>query len=106
MYQIENFELNKSSVVGFQLKTGCLIRVTAGRLWLTLQGQPGDVWLQAGECWTMPAVNATVWLSAEPTTEFQIAQSITMRCWPGGKTLINLVARFWRSTADGALRIG
>jgi len=82
MYQIENFELNTPHVVACQLKAGCVIRVTTGRLWLTLPGRPDDIWLQAGESWTMPFVNTTLWLSAEPAAEFRIAQPITLRRRP------------------------
>lgn len=79
MYQIIHFELNASRVAAFQLKPGAVIRVTAGRLWLTLQGQTDDVWLRAGDHWTLPAGRAIVWLSAEPTAEFQIAQPVMAR---------------------------
>lgn len=82
MYQIETFELNTAHVVAYQLKVGCVIRVTSGRLWLTRQGSPDDIWLQAGESWTMPVANGTLWLSAEPAAEFQIAQAITLRRRP------------------------
>lgn len=93
MYQIENFELRTPHVVAFQPKAGCVIRVTTGRLWLTLQGNPNDVWLQAGESWTMPVVNATLWLSAEPAAEFQIAQSITLRRRPSWQQPFNFGGR-------------
>ena len=79
MHQIENFELSISRVVAFQAKAGCVIRVTAGRLWLTLQGQPDDVWLQAGESWSVPGANAVLWLSAEPSASFQMAHAIAPR---------------------------
>lgn len=77
MYQIEHFELSATRATTFQLKTGCVIRVTSGRLWLTVQGDHNDVWLQAGEHWIMPA-NGTLWLSAEPQAVFQIAQPIAV----------------------------
>jgi Protein of unknown function (DUF2917) len=75
MYQIEHFELNSARAIAFQLKTDCVIRVTTGRLWLTLQGRPNDVWLQAGDDWNMP-LNGKLWLSAEPLAMFQIARPI------------------------------
>ncbi|MEO8118308.1 MAG: DUF2917 domain-containing protein [Rhodoferax sp.] len=97
MYQIENFEFSTPRVVAYRLKAGCVIRITSGRLWLTLQGSPDDLWLQAGESWTMPVVNGTLWLSAEPAAELQMAQPISMRRRPsllqpfnfGGKVLAN-----------------
>lgn len=73
MYQIEHFELNSARATAFQLKTDCVIRVTTGRLWLTIQGRLNDVWLQAGDEWSMP-VNGKLWLSAEPLAMFQIAR--------------------------------
>lgn len=75
MYQIDTFELSTSRVALFQLKAGCVIRVTGGRLWLTRQGRAEDLWLRSGECWTVP-VNSVLYLSAEPTAAFQIAQTL------------------------------
>ena len=81
MYQIETFELSTSRVALFQLKAGCVIRVTGGRLWLTRQGRAEDIWLRTGECWTVP-VNNVLYLSAEPTAEFQIAQALPQQQAP------------------------
>lgn len=78
MKQIENFELTAARVAAFQLKAGCVIRVTTGCLWLTLQGRPDDIWLRAGQAWTVPA-NGTLWLSAEPAATFQVLQAIALR---------------------------
>lgn len=80
MYQIEHFELNSACAIAFQLKTNCVIRVTTGRLWLTIQGRLNDVWLQAGDEWSMP-VNGRLWLSAEPLAMFQIARPIAEPRW-------------------------
>jgi Protein of unknown function (DUF2917) len=80
MYQIEHFELNSARAIAFQLKTNCVIRVTTGRLWLTIQGHLNDVWLQAGDGWTMP-LNGKLWLSAEPLAMFQVARPITEPTW-------------------------
>jgi hypothetical protein len=108
MYQIENFELNTSRVVALQAKAGCVIRVTAGRLWITVQGQPDDVWLQAGESWSVPGGGAVVWLSAEPSASFQMAHAIA----PRRRAAVQLpfsfsgVARWWRSSAGDALGAG
>jgi Protein of unknown function (DUF2917) len=77
MYQIEHFELNSARVIAFQLKTDCVIRVTTGRLWLTMQGHLNDVWLQAGDDWIMP-LNGKLWLSAEPLAMFQIARPLAV----------------------------
>lgn len=79
MHQISHFELNAARVAAFQLKPGTVIRVTKGRLWLTLEGQAADVWLRTGEHWTLLGRRATVWLSAEPTAQFQLAQPVAAR---------------------------
>jgi hypothetical protein len=92
MYQIESFELSTPRAVAFRLEVGCVIRITSGRLWLTLQGQPQDVWLQAGDAWTVP-VNSTLWLSAEPAAEFRVAQSNAMRQWLWPKLIERLRLR-------------
>ena len=77
MYQIEHFELNSARAIAFQLKTDCIIRVTTGRLWLTMQGRLTDVWLHPGEDWTMPS-NGKLWLSAEPLALLQIARPLAV----------------------------
>lgn len=110
MYQIDNFELSTSRVVAFHPKAGCVIRVTAGRLWLTVQGQPHDVWLQAGESWAVPpGANAVLWLSAEPSASLQMAQAIAPQRRLGAqlsRAFSAGVARWWRSPAEDALGAG
>ena len=93
MYQIETFELSSSRAALFRLKAGCVIRVTQGRLWLTLQGQSDDIWLRTGESWTVP-VNRTICLSAEPLALFQVAQAIAAtRRQPGLPPALNWAPR-------------
>lgn len=105
MYRIENFELSSSRVVALQAKAGCVIRVTAGRLWITVQGHPHDIWLQAGERWTVPLVNAVVWLSAEPSASFQMARTIALRRRLAVLRPLALdgVARWWRRPVEDVL---
>lgn len=88
MYHIENFELSQPRAAAFYLKAGCVIRVTAGCLWLTLQGQSDDVWLQAGGRWTLPA-KGMVWLSAEPAAAFQLARPGMKKWRPGWRQVLN-----------------
>lgn len=78
MHLIENYELRTPGVLAFQLQAYSEVRVVAGRLWLTLEGFPEDVWLQAGEAWTLPA-NGRLWLSAEPVADFRIARFTAAR---------------------------
>ena len=74
MHQIEHFELASPHPVSLKLGAGCMIRVTHGRLWLTRPGHGDDVWLQAGESWTLPA-SGMVWIGAEPAAQFQLARA-------------------------------
>ena len=82
MHQIEHFELATPQPVSLKLGAGCMIRVTHGRLWLTRPGHLDDVWLQAGDCWTLPA-NGTLWLGAEPAAQFQLARALKPWRWSG-----------------------
>ena len=108
MHRIENFELSTLPVVAFQASAGTVIRVTAGRLWLTVQGQPLDVWLQAGESWSVPGANAVLWLSAEALACFQIAHAIAARRRPAAQLALafDAVAGWWCSPAGDALSAG
>ena len=108
MHRIENFELSTCRVVAFQASAGTVIRVTAGRLWLTVQGQPVDVWLQAGESWSVPGANAVLWLSAEPLACFQMAHAIAARRRPGAQLALvfGAVAGWWCRPAGDALSAG
>lgn len=71
MHQIEHYELTEPRAVSLTLRAGCMVHVSHGRLWLTQPGQHHDVWLQAGESWTQ-ATAGLVWLSAEPSAQFQL----------------------------------
>lgn len=96
MVQIEHFELTSSRPAALALGAGTVIRVTRGRVWLTLQGQPEDVWLHACEQFTVPA-SGTVWVSAEPAAQFQVARAVS--AWRGaGQRLFGQapsLGRFW-----------
>jgi hypothetical protein len=82
MYQIDHFELTSPHCVALALGRGCVIRANSGRLWLTLQGHTEDIWLQAGQHHTL-AANATVWISAEPRAQFQVARALSSWHRPG-----------------------
>lgn len=62
--------------------------VTAGLLWLTLDGERWDHWLQPGETLPLPAGHAAL-LQAWPTASFQLrialrsaARQQRRLCWP------------------------
>ena len=80
MHQIEHFELATAHPVTLKLGAGCVIRVTHGRLWVTRPNHFEDVWLHAGESWTLPASGA-VWISAESAAKFQLAHSLSGWRW-------------------------
>lgn len=79
MQHIDSFELNTPQVAALRLRAGSRIRVTSGRLWLTVQGGSSDIWLQTGQEWTLHSKHATLWLSAEPSAAFQIARPVARR---------------------------
>ena len=107
MHRIENFELSTFRVVAFQAKAEAVIRVTAGRLWLTVQGQPHDVWLQAGESWRVPGARAVLWLSAEPSACFQVAHAIGPRRRTDAQLALafDAVAGWWCGPGGDALSV-
>jgi hypothetical protein len=71
MYRLELFELHTGTPSRMHLKAGNRLRVNAGTLWLTLQGQSDDVWLRTGEYWNAPR-DVTVWLSGEPSARIDV----------------------------------
>lgn len=101
MHQINQFELTTLTPVRLTLGAGCTIRVTHGRLWLTRPGHLEDVWLQAGEGWTLPTAG-TVWLSAEPVAQFQVARAVTPWRWPGLAPLRSCLPSLSRRTSAAA----
>lgn len=103
MHQIELYELRTPRVVALQLKAGSEIRVVRGRLWLTLAGHADDVWLQAGEGWTLPA-SGSVWLSAEPAADFRIARCTATHRFSEHQGLVAM-ADFLRRLARGNLDV-
>ena len=96
MHQIEHYELADQHAVGLTLRAGCMIRVSHGRLWLTRPGQALDVWLQTGESWTQPSTG-TVWLSAEPCAQFQLAH--VLQPWPALAQLRHVLPTWVRCAA-------
>ena len=88
MHQIEHYELTEPRAVGLTLRAGCTVRVSHGRLWLTRPSHTLDLWMHAGESWTQPSTGL-VWLSAEPTAQFQLAHLV--QPWPSLRQLRQLI---------------
>jgi hypothetical protein len=88
MYRLELFELHTGKPSRMHLKAGNRIRVNAGTLWLTLEGQSEDVWLRTGEHWDAPQ-DVTVWMSGEPSARIDLLRGSPERAtspkrgWPG-----------------------
>lgn len=101
MHQINHFEMATPAPVSLTLGAGCVIRVTHGRLWLTRPGHLQDVWLQAGDCWTLPTAGV-VWLSAEPIAQFQVARAVTPWRWPEWVQLKPWLPSLFRRTCASA----
>lgn len=47
--------LAANNVLSGQLEQAQVLQVDTGRVWLTVEGQADDYWLQAGETCTLPA---------------------------------------------------
>jgi len=65
MNRVQHFELQSLSSARFCAEANCVIRVTSGRVWLTMEGRLGDVWLGDGDEHAVRRGDV-VWLSAEP----------------------------------------
>jgi hypothetical protein len=78
MYRLELFELHTGNPTRMHLKAGNRIRVNAGTLWLTLEGQSDDVWLRTGEQWDAPQ-DVTVWMSGEPSARIDLLRGSPAR---------------------------
>jgi hypothetical protein len=70
MHRIEQWEIRDALARPMSLPAASVLRVTAGRVWLTQEHGGDDIWLLPGEEWraTQPV---RVWLSAEPTATLQ-----------------------------------
>ena len=75
MYRIEHFEFHDARAQALRVRAGSLLRLSAGRLWITLEGGSEDIWLQPGEQWCAPRA-ARLWLSAEPRARFEVLHAV------------------------------
>jgi hypothetical protein len=78
MQSLELFESLSSTPARMRLAAGACIRVSAGKLWLTVEGQSDDVWLSAGAQWCASR-DLMVWLSGEPTAKFDVLYPVSRK---------------------------
>jgi quercetin dioxygenase-like cupin family protein len=64
MREIRTFELEHGEpAAAWRVAQPLLLKVTAGQVWLTVEGDVMDYWLTRGETFKLPR-GATAWLSA------------------------------------------
>ena len=64
MREIRTFELEHGEpAVVWEIPRPLVLTVTAGELWLTIEGDADDYWIAAGEPFSLPA-QARAWISA------------------------------------------
>ncbi|KXB31153.1 hypothetical protein AT959_10745 [Dechloromonas denitrificans] len=51
--QSGEYELSDNTPIRLKNARGISVQCTAGTIWITLTGEAGDVFLQAGECWAI-----------------------------------------------------
>jgi quercetin dioxygenase-like cupin family protein len=65
MREIRHFELaHGEPATGWDVTRPLILNVTAGKLWLTIEGDSEDYWLAAGDSFELPRA-ARAWVSAE-----------------------------------------
>ena len=77
MQRLERFESAAQPSL-MQVTAGSCIRVCHGALWLTLEGQPDDIWLAGGEQWVATGP-AKLWISGEPHVSFELLHPVAPR---------------------------
>lgn len=91
MYRMELFECSAATPIQLHLKAGSGIRVNSGRLWLTVEGQPEDIWLRGAEQW-IAAQDVKVWISAEPVAGFGLLRPLVRLPQRPGSCYVSLPA--------------
>jgi hypothetical protein len=64
MREIRRFELDAHLCIARRVTSACELAVETGRIWLTVEGDPCDHWLSAGERFVLPR-GKRIWLSAD-----------------------------------------
>ena len=64
MREIRTYELDRHDVpTGWFIDRPQTLKVTHGQIWLTVEGETGDIWLRAGESVELQPYS-TIWVSA------------------------------------------
>ena len=71
VHHIQNWELRSASAHRLSLGRGCVLRITAGRVWITLEQGSEDIWLLPGQDWVTPGA-VHLWISADPVARLQL----------------------------------
>ncbi|MCD9123941.1 MULTISPECIES: DUF2917 domain-containing protein [Cupriavidus] len=82
MQELRDFELDQAGTpVSWRARPGQRIVAREGNIWLTVEGQRGDVWLAPGQSFDLPD-GAWVWISADaPGARFTVAQQSAPLSW-------------------------
>ena len=81
MYTIQHLELRSASARRLFVGRGCLLRVTTGRVWITLEQGSEDIWLLPGQEWRAPGA-VQLWISAEPVARLQVLAPLPAPAMP------------------------
>ena len=65
--------LAANNVLSGQLEQAQVLQIDTGRVWLTVEGQADDYWLQAGETCTLPAKRLVVIEADKSVSHFHFA---------------------------------
>ncbi|WP_429497422.1 DUF2917 domain-containing protein [Robbsia andropogonis] len=93
MFKIHHFRFSDDTAIAHTTTARTTLSVTRGVLWVTMEGDATDYWLEAGASLTVPA-ERRLWLSADHfPTVLELAQTLPhqKRVRPRGD--ITLIAR-------------
>lgn len=71
MHHIQHWELRSASAQRVSVDQGCVLRVSEGRVWITLEQGSEDIWLLPGQAWRAPG-RVHLWISADPVAQMQV----------------------------------
>ncbi|RKP48999.1 DUF2917 domain-containing protein [Trinickia fusca] len=94
MREIRIFEMEQDEpATVWSIARPLVVTVTAGQLWLTLEGDAEDYWLDTGQSFRLPA-GARAWVGAGRGDVRMTAASIGSRAQPGvARRVLGLMPR-------------